>query len=260
MAGGSEVATTSTERLMPCLFGAEVAVDELDHLASTLAHQRNDVDVRLDVAGDHAHEGGLPDAASREDAHTLPFADGEQAVDRLDADLHGLADGRAVHGVGVGAVDRVARIPLDGGAVIERVADRVNSAADQPFAHPDGELFAGRHYNASKADAIYVFVRHQLDRAALQANHLRQNRAMGVHHDVANIPNVADQPGRLNSHAGNLADLSLISVQVVEFYRPAIAHQVVSRPVAHLDAPPSAQNPELWSRSQGAPPLDPAIF
>ena len=44
--------------------------------------------------------------------------------------------------------------------------------------------FAGRHYNASKADAIYVFVRHQLDRAALQANHLRQNRAMGVHHDV----------------------------------------------------------------------------
>ena len=46
-------------------FGAERVLDEVAHLAAALAEQRDHVDVGLRLAGDHAEQRALADAASR---------------------------------------------------------------------------------------------------------------------------------------------------------------------------------------------------
>ena len=79
----SLVATTTTERREP--FGPEVALDELAHLASALAEQRDHVDVGAGAPGDHAEQHALADAAARHDADPLAPAERDQAVDGPDA-------------------------------------------------------------------------------------------------------------------------------------------------------------------------------
>ena len=78
--GASLVAQTTTERARPA--AAQRAVEEVAHLAPALAHQRDDVDVGLGLARDLPHQRRLADARAREEAHPLPFTDGQQPVER----------------------------------------------------------------------------------------------------------------------------------------------------------------------------------
>ena len=77
-------------------FGAERVLDEVAHFAAALAEQRDDVDVGLRLARDHAEQRALADARAGEDADALAAADREQAVDRANARLERLGDDLAL--------------------------------------------------------------------------------------------------------------------------------------------------------------------
>jgi hypothetical protein len=71
---------------------AQVLLDELEHLAAALSDQRDDVDVGLHVARDHAQQGALAHAAAGENADPLSAPYRQQAVDALDAGFQHAAD------------------------------------------------------------------------------------------------------------------------------------------------------------------------
>jgi len=82
----------------PHPLGTQVVLDELAHLAATLANQRDDVHVGGRVAGRHAHQRALADAASREDAHALALRAGHQRVYGANAEAERLGQHPSLHG------------------------------------------------------------------------------------------------------------------------------------------------------------------
>ena len=76
--------------------GPEVALDELAHLAATLADEADHVDVGRRRAGDHAQQRRLADAGAGEDAEALAAAARHQRVQRAHAERHALDDARAL--------------------------------------------------------------------------------------------------------------------------------------------------------------------
>ena len=73
-------------------FGAQFVFDEIADLAVALADQRDHADVGGIVARHRAEQSALADAAAAEDSDALPFAAGQQAVDRADAGDQRLRD------------------------------------------------------------------------------------------------------------------------------------------------------------------------
>ena len=82
--------------------GAEVLLEELAHLAATLADQADDPDVGVGAAGDLGQQAGLADAGAGEDAQALALAAGHEGVQRADAEGQRLLD--------PGAGERVRRL------------------------------------------------------------------------------------------------------------------------------------------------------
>ena len=74
---------------------SENPFDEFLHFPPALTDQPDDDDVGRGVAGHHAQQHALADAAAGKQADTLAAADGQQAVDRPDADVERLRDRRA---------------------------------------------------------------------------------------------------------------------------------------------------------------------
>ena len=90
-AGSSLVATTTT---LLASRRAEIALDELVDLAAAFADQGDHVHVGRRVARHHAQRHALAHARAGEDAHPLPLAAGQQAVDGADAGRQRLDDPR----------------------------------------------------------------------------------------------------------------------------------------------------------------------
>ncbi len=88
--------------------GAEVALDELAHLAAALADEADHVDVGRRRAGDHAQQRRLADAGAGEDAEALAAAAGDERVERAHAERDALGDARARR-AGPAAAPRPAR-------------------------------------------------------------------------------------------------------------------------------------------------------
>src|ERR1700728_3859782 len=70
----------------------EDALDEFFHLTTALADQSDDNHFRARVAGHHAEENALADAAAREQADALAAAHGEHRVDSSNADIERLGN------------------------------------------------------------------------------------------------------------------------------------------------------------------------
>ena len=87
--------------------GAEVVLDELAHLAATLADQGDDRHRRVGAAGDHRQQRGLADAAAGHDRDALAAAARHEGVEGADAeaDLAGRSGAR-LSGGGRLVVDR----------------------------------------------------------------------------------------------------------------------------------------------------------
>ena len=118
--GSSEVATTTTACAQA--LRAEVVLEELAHLAATLADQGDDADVGGGAAGDHRQQARLADAGAGEDAQALAAAARDQRVEGAHAERQR-------------ARRPGARLSASGGAAVDRDAgQRRRAAAGRPAA------------------------------------------------------------------------------------------------------------------------------
>ncbi len=135
-------------------------MDELAHLAASLADQGNHVDVRLGAAGDHAQQRTLPDAGAGKDAHALPAPHREEGVDGADAGMHRGVDELPLHGRGRVGVHGLLAVDHERALAIDGVAAGVDDAAQQPGAYLHGKRQVGPLYEAARAQARRFVERH----------------------------------------------------------------------------------------------------
>ena len=90
MAGWLDVATTTTD-LLPARL-VQVFLQKFAHFASAFADQRDDVDIGLRLAGDHAQQGGFAHAAAGENPQALPAPARDEGVDGFDAGAKAMRD------------------------------------------------------------------------------------------------------------------------------------------------------------------------
>ena len=154
--------------------GAEVVLEELPDLATTLADQGDDGDLGVGAAGDHRQQAGLADARTGHDAEALTATAGRQRVHGAYAEAQLLVDARAEQGVRGLVVDHHVGQVRERGAAVDRAAEAVQHPAAQVLA--DGDLQAetacldvvadaetGR-LGEGQAGEHTVLARHHLDR------------------------------------------------------------------------------------------------
>ena len=118
--------------------GAEVAVDELEHLAAALADEADHVDLVGGRAGDHAQQRRLADAGAGEDAEALAAPARDQRVERAHAERHAVVDARARKRDRGGAASAGRHCESGiGSLAVERSAEAVQRAAEQGVADVD---------------------------------------------------------------------------------------------------------------------------
>jgi hypothetical protein len=197
----------------PHALRAEVLLDELAHLAAALAHERDDHDVGLGGARDHAHEGRLADAGSGKEAEPLAAAKGNEGVDRAHPRDKRLADAAAAQRMrrrgrgGAGPAGRQRPEPVEG------AAERVEHAAQQlRTGARDGRMVA-RHHLAAHVEAGGLAERHEQDPVFTETHHFRADAeivgAQRPHEAVlaeADVRSVGldDQPGDARDRADAL--------------------------------------------------------
>ena len=106
------------------------------------------VDDRVD-----AH-GGLAGAAVADDQLALTAADRDHRVDRLEAGLQWLGDGLALNHAGRLELERTHSGGLDRPLAVERVAERVDDAAEHPLADRDAHHLAGAAHRLALLDEL----------------------------------------------------------------------------------------------------------
>jgi len=191
----------------PQPLGPQVLLDELADLASPLADQADDVHVGFREAGNHTHEDALPHPGAGEDAHLLPLAAGQKAVEGADAQVHGLRDPAPLQGVDRLGVQRVVVLELHGPLAVDGVAEPVDDPAQEFSPHGDRRLAAEGDDLAARADALKVVQRHQQDLSLPEPHHLGPERLAGpaVGEDVAHLADGARGPVPLDHQADDLA-------------------------------------------------------
>src|SRR5690606_6570367 len=91
-----------------------------------------------------------------DDEFALAAADRHHRVDRLVTGLHGLAHGLTVDDAGRDALDGRHALVLDRTFAVDRIAQRIDDAAEQPFAHRHFEN-ASRRLDRVAFDDVLVF-------------------------------------------------------------------------------------------------------
>ena len=140
------------------------------------------VDDRVD------RDGGLAGLAVADDELTLAAADRDHRVDRLDAGLQRLVHALAVHDAGRLQLERAASLRRDLAETVDRVAQRVDDAAEVAVADGDREhlagaadllalLDAGELTEHDDADLAHVEVEREAERAVLEPQQLVGHRA-----------------------------------------------------------------------------------
>ena len=112
---------------------------DADHVGVTL------VDDRVE------RHGGLAGLAVTDDQLALTAADRDHGVDRLDTGLQRLVDVGALDHARSDALDRAALVGRDRALAVDRLAERVDDAADQRIADRDGGDLTGA------ADLVALF-------------------------------------------------------------------------------------------------------
>ena len=195
------MATTTTERSSAV---AEIALDELAHLAPALADERDHVDGGGGGAGDHAEQRGLADAGAGENAKTLPAAAGNEAVQGAHAERDALADAGSVQRCG-GSGDRGAQArPL--GPATATPPSPSSGAPSPSMTRPSRWEPTGTRKGAPRgedlragADALELAEGHQQRAALAKADDLGGNRlAPTVGSDEAHLTDLGLQTGGLD--------------------------------------------------------------
>ncbi len=191
-------------------FLAEVAFDEVAHLAATLADERDDADVGFRVAGDHGEQRRFADARARHDADALPVAHRDEAVDGAHADVEVLVDARALERRGRRRLQRVFLLREDWPLVIHRVAEAVEHAAEEFRPDFDFQRLLRRDDLAARPDALHFADRHEHDKSLPETDHFgRHGRDVGeMRTHVAELADADRRALRLNDEADDLRDFA----------------------------------------------------
>jgi len=196
----------------------EVALHELAHLAPALADQADHVDLRRRRSGDHPEQRRLADAGAREDAEPLAAAAGDERVERPYAERHALVDARALERVGRRRLRGAHPSPVlaaDRPEPVDRAAEPIQRAAEQPIGHLDGERAPARGHARPGPDAGRVAQRHQQRPARAEADDLGGHggaAAPGL--DRAHLADLGLQPGGLDDQADQVAHPPVPPVEV----------------------------------------------
>src|SRR5581483_2212435 len=167
----------------------EVLLQKLAHFTTAFADQRDDVDVGLGVAGDHAQERGFAHAAACEDAEALAAAAGDESVHGLDAGAEGIADALALERVRRQKIQTDRVVGLNRPEVIQRLAQSIDHTALEAFADRDTKRGAERDDFAAGMDTAQFTQRREEDVVIAEADHLGERGAI-----VAGGFNAADFP------------------------------------------------------------------
>ena len=196
---------------------AEVALDELAHLAATLADQADDVHVGRRGAGDHAQQRRLADAGAGEDAEALAAAARHQRVERADAERDALVDARARQAdrAGAASTDRDARQER---RRAEPSSGRPRPSSVRPSRSSDTSTRSGAPLALTRAPGPMpgrLAERHQQRAAGAEADHLGgHGRAAAAGVDRADLADLGLEAGGLDDQADQVDDAAVAAMQV----------------------------------------------
>src|SRR5262245_7395799 len=125
-------------------------LEEVAHLTTALAEERDHVHVRLGLSRNHAEQGALANSRTREDPDALAPPDGQRPVDRADRCLE-----RAIDHL---SLQRMRRLPNEGHAshrfdlspAVDRMTEAVEDATEEPGTDIDAERAAKRLHHAPR--------------------------------------------------------------------------------------------------------------
>ncbi len=116
-------------------------------------------------------DSGLTNLAVADDKLALTTTYRHHRVDSLQTGLEGLLDGLTVNNAGRLALEGQAdKVAANGAAAIDRLAQNVDDASEQPFAHGNGSDFAGSAYCHILGDFIDVVEEDDTDVALFEVH------------------------------------------------------------------------------------------
>ena len=180
-------------------FRPKIALDEVAHLTATLAHQCDDTDVSLRVAGDHREQRGLAHAGTGHDADTLSLAHRDQAIDGPHANVEALVDARPLQRVRWRCLQRILPLAENRPLVVHGIAEAIEHASQELRPHLDLQrLLRGDHF-AARADALHLADRHEHDIALAKTHDFCRERRYA---------------GEMRTHVAELADADRRSLRL----------------------------------------------
>ena len=179
---------------------------------------------------------GLSRRAIADDQLALAAADRNHRVDGHDPGLHRLADGPALDDPGRELLDRIGDAAVDRPLAVERLAERVDDAAEQPFADRHLEQLAGRRgprrlpaslrvvAEDDDADLGLVEVQRQAGDAVAEVEHL-------VQHHVGQSPSTLATPSPISRMTPTLClAAAAFGARDLGFdFLDQVSHSVISR-------------------------------
>src|SRR5262249_23151202 len=111
--------------------GSEIVFNETAQLATALANERNHVYVCARVVRHHAEQRAFPHTTAAEDTDALPFAAGQQTIDRPHAGPERLENVFARKRILRVAVERILTIEMQRTKPVKRIAEAIQYAAEQ---------------------------------------------------------------------------------------------------------------------------------
>jgi hypothetical protein len=171
---GSVARGHDDDTLLPPL-GAQRPLEELAHLAPSLADERHDDNVGVGSTSDRAKERALSDARSREQSQPLALPECKQAIEDSDASGHGARHRSSFERTRRVTVDRN-ELAADRRSAVERATQPVHYASQELVAGSYEERPAGRFDLVVRSDASERTEGHRDGLPALETHNLARER------------------------------------------------------------------------------------
>ena len=185
----------------------EIAFEELAHLASAFADQRDHVHVGLGVRRHHAQQGGFADPAAGENAEALAASAGAERVDGLDAGFEDLVDALAFERVRREQMQAHRLLGDDRTETVERLAQTIQNAPFERGSNGGAHGHAGGEDFAAGVDTPQFAQRHQEQMFVSESHHFGEGCAVVPHGvDAADFADAGDGSFGLDDQSDDLGD------------------------------------------------------